>query len=333
MRFGIIGARRNLQGIGEYVARDLAAAGAEVVGVVGTRTATIEQAVENLRERFGLEVRGYQELGEMILAQRLDGVAICSPHQFHLDHLETALAHDQHVLCEKPLVFDPRQADAADARRIVEGFAAAGRVLMVNQQWPYTLPAFDQLYPDARKCEALGRLEVLLAPAELGMGMIPNAMPHVFSLLLSCAPAGGELREPQFNQPHSEELRITFAYAHPDGPTDVVVRLLRAAAQPRPAAFAINGCTVQRVIELPAYNMFFEKTDAGLFDAGAPAPPAQPQPGAERVALEDPLRLLVTEFIRRVEFTASPPPLGPILIDNVRLVQQIYQAAAKTLGP
>ncbi|WP_120943720.1 MULTISPECIES: Gfo/Idh/MocA family protein [Helicobacter] len=41
----------------------------------------------------------------------LDYMAICSPNYLHFEHIEFALSHGAHVICEKPLVLDPSEID------------------------------------------------------------------------------------------------------------------------------------------------------------------------------------------------------------------------------
>ncbi len=41
----------------------------------------------------------------------LDYVSICSPNHLHFQHIQWALKHQAHVVCEKPLVLEPAQLD------------------------------------------------------------------------------------------------------------------------------------------------------------------------------------------------------------------------------
>ena len=62
MKAAVVGARRVRQGTGEYVARELARRGVDVVAIVGTRPDSVAEAATNLRERHGIEARGYTSL-------------------------------------------------------------------------------------------------------------------------------------------------------------------------------------------------------------------------------------------------------------------------------
>ncbi|MCE9543981.1 MAG: Gfo/Idh/MocA family oxidoreductase [Planctomycetia bacterium] len=349
LRIGIVGARRAAQGIGQFIARELADLGADVCAIVGTRPETLAAAAEALRAYYGPSVRGYLTLDEMLRRESLDAVAICSPHDFHAEHLAQALAAGVHVLCEKPLVFTPLADNRAVAEPLVEGFAAAGKVLMVNTQWPYTLPAFDQCYPAVR-ANPFERLEMLLAPAVEGLEMIPNALPHVLSMLLACAPAGGRVENIRCDKSRKDRMDVSFDYVHAVGSVAVSSRSLYCPEQPRPAGYAINGSTVARTLRLTDYSIFFTPIAAPLWVAGEtaqklgvdysgafpPAPGARhnPSPQSSAVRLEDPLRLLLADFISRTRREARLQPIDATevdatVLDGVRLLDEIYRAAAE----
>lgn len=329
-RIGIIGARKRFQGIGQYLARDLVAAGAEICAIVGTTVASVEQARATLFADYALEVEGYVDVSTMIAAQSLHAIVICSPHEFHRDHLAEALRANLHVLCEKPLVFDFARDNVADAERLIDGFATNSRVLMANQQWPYTLETFARCYPEIRRNRQVTRFEMLLAPAEDGISMIPDALPHAASMLLALGSVDGRAERVRCTRAESGELRVKFEYLHEDGAMEVQVCLVQVQQQPRPAAYAINGCTVARRIELPGYKMYLQPVDQTPCALARQA--AQLTPGAAGcVSLEDPLRLLAADFIRRIKDPQISPHDFQCLLQNVRIVQQVYEAARQVL--
>ena len=67
----------------------------------------------------------------MLEAGRPDIVAVCSPPALHREHALLALAAGCHVFLEKPLATDLAEADA-----IIAAAAAAGRQVVVNNQFP-----------------------------------------------------------------------------------------------------------------------------------------------------------------------------------------------------
>ena len=86
-RVHVIGARRKRQGIGGYVAREFAKAGAEVVAVVGSTAETAREAAAGL-VGHGIVAAPWQDLAAALEAEDPDIVAICSPFRLHRKHLE-----------------------------------------------------------------------------------------------------------------------------------------------------------------------------------------------------------------------------------------------------
>ena len=340
-RVAVIGARRSRQGLGPYAARDLAAAGADVVAIAGTRTETVDEAAQHLREQFGLAVRGYCDIPTMFASEELDAVAICSPEAKHREHLQQALDARVHVLCEKPFVFDPGRDNAADAEQIVAGFAAANRIVMVNEQWPMTLAGFAACHPNC-DLDHLTRLEMLLCPSDTGPEMIPNALPHVGSMLFALAPTGGEVRDVSIRWGTSQaaelpqsEMDLRFVYAFQNREAEVTAAFRTVPDQPRPAGYAINGYAVQRLIDLTDYSMSLLPRP-GQSTQSATAWMLSPQArealigSSIAISVKDPLSMLVNQFIRRLSDPADFVGIDTAIVDNVRLVDLLYAAAKQS---
>jgi predicted dehydrogenase len=69
----------------------------------------------------------YADYREMLTAERLDIVSVCSPNAFHAQMTIDALAVGAHVLCEKPMALS-----YADACRMIDAARQARRVLTVG---------------------------------------------------------------------------------------------------------------------------------------------------------------------------------------------------------
>jgi predicted dehydrogenase len=78
---------------------------------------------------------------ELINADDVDVVHVCTPNALHVPQAEAAIRAGKHVICEKPLATDP-----ADARRLVEAAADAGLVAAV--------PFVYRFYPSVREARA-----------------------------------------------------------------------------------------------------------------------------------------------------------------------------------
>jgi predicted dehydrogenase len=119
--------------IGAVHVRSARLAGAHVVGVSASSAARAEQAAAELRVE-----RAFASSEELVAADDVDVVHICTPNHLHLPLAEAALAAGKHVICEKPLALD-----VAGARRLVEAASTAGRVAAV--------PFVYRYYPTVRE--------------------------------------------------------------------------------------------------------------------------------------------------------------------------------------
>jgi predicted dehydrogenase len=129
MRSGIIGGGF-IGGVHAYAVR---AAGGVLAHIAGE---SLEHATEAAR-RLGAE-HACASAAELINADDVDVVHICTPNALHVPQAEAVIAAGKHVICEKPLATDP-----GDARRLVEAAAGAGLVAAV--------PFVYRFYPSVRE--------------------------------------------------------------------------------------------------------------------------------------------------------------------------------------
>ena len=212
LRVAVIGARRARQGLGPFVARDLVAAGAEVVAIHATTERSCAEAVRELERVAGVRPRAHVDVEELLADEALDAVAICSPHETHVDLLGRAAERGVHALCEKPLAWGgdlPTQA-----QRCVDAFAARGLVLFENCQWPYVLPALEALHPGIRTT-APSRFAMSLEPAARGPAMLADALPHPLSLLQHLVPGPARAERCGVGLGRDDRAGVAFVYATP----------------------------------------------------------------------------------------------------------------------
>jgi predicted dehydrogenase len=119
--------------IGAVHARSSRLAGAQVVGISASSAVRAVEAAAEL----GVE-RAFASSEELVAADDIDVVHICTPNHLHLPLAEAALAAGKHVICEKPLALD-----AAGARRLVDAAAAGDRQAAV--------PFVYRYYPTVRE--------------------------------------------------------------------------------------------------------------------------------------------------------------------------------------
>lgn len=94
----------------------------ELVAVCDVDAERRAQAVERRPE-----VRAFASLGELLDAERLEVLSVCTPDDVHADHVEAAAGRVRAIVCEKPLSDSYARGAAA-----VDACARAGTLLAVN---------------------------------------------------------------------------------------------------------------------------------------------------------------------------------------------------------
>ncbi|MGE3165998.1 MAG: Gfo/Idh/MocA family oxidoreductase [Planctomycetota bacterium] len=304
----VIGARRAQQGIGEFVARSFHDAGARVAAIVGTTAPTLLEARDALARRHGIHCHGYVNLIEALEVERPNIVAVCSPIAAHHRQLERVAAAGAHCLCEKPMWWAdlPQLELVRETGALVDEFIARNGYLALITQWPATLATYWTLYPEVQG-ETVKSLAMLMGPTHYGPRMVLDAAPHLISLLQALVGLG-EVEVPAVEWAASRrEVTVRFRYRPVNGATVAAqLELRQTPAPPRPAGYAINGRWVERVIELPAYDMSF--VAAG-----------------RRTPLPDPLAQHVQQFLHCVDAGKSAD--RPALVEGMRALAMLHSAA------
>ncbi len=96
-------------------------------------------------------VRTYRRLDDLLADRHIDLVNVCNPTHLHPETAIAALRAGKHVLVEKAIALDPRDADA-----MIDAARTAGRLLMVA----HVLPFFPEFSYAARaiRLNEFGRL-------------------------------------------------------------------------------------------------------------------------------------------------------------------------------
>ncbi len=84
------------------------------------------------QETYGIPF-ATENFQELIALEGLDGVIIASPHNLHFEHASAALERGLHVMCEKPMTLNAR-----DARQLVELALARNLHFLIPYGWNYT---------------------------------------------------------------------------------------------------------------------------------------------------------------------------------------------------
>jgi hypothetical protein len=302
----IIGARRARQGLGPFVARDLARHGVRTVAISTTTIETGAIAAAEVARLSGETPQTFIDPSEMLQATRPDIAAILSPPESHEMQLVSTLDSGCHVICEKPLIWggEPTEPRVAE---FVDRFGRAGRVLSENCQWPEVLPSFARLHPGVA---AQARdLTLVLSPQEAGVAALRDCLSHLLSLAQAIqTDPHSVVGLPTFQQ-DSRGIDVTFAYGAPTRELRVTGKFKTSDRRPRLAALAINGHWAHRQIDPASYAM-------SLSD------------GEHAVTLEDPMTVWlgrIVETIRAAQGGQSTQP-DQTLITRARAIDSVMAA-------
>jgi len=261
----VVGARTARQGTGRFLAGALAAEGADVCGLVGTTTATAEEARAGLADDFGIEAIPYTDLSTALASEAPELVLLASPWQFHESQLQLIADADCHCLVEKPMLWPGSEATAES---LIEKFANRGRLLDVVGQWPFALAQFAQLHDGLPS--TIASLRMRLSPISIDDTMIPDAAPHFISLLQALAGPGNFRDVTVTTENAGSQSRLTIDARYQSASGDVMSQMLLETVpeRPRPAWFEINGLRAERRVTLPDYaqTLFSRDREVNLPD-------------------------------------------------------------------
>ncbi len=117
VRAGIVGSGF----IGQVHAHAVRALGGDVVAVLGSSPESTQRAVAAMGAR-----RGAASLEELVAAQDIDVVHVCTPNQTHPAMATAVVAEGKHVICEKPLA-----TTVDEATQMTEAATTAGVLAFV----------------------------------------------------------------------------------------------------------------------------------------------------------------------------------------------------------
>ena len=310
LHVAIIGPGRSRQGTGPFIAKAFHQSGATIAAVVSSTQKSAADAATRLNADYGIDCHAFESLEELLKKRPVDIVVISSPVASHLKYLKAAIQAGRHVFCEKPLWW-PSIETAGELKRVTEKTVklvklcnAGKRVLQLNTQWPFTLPAYYEMYPAVQTVETFS---MWLSPQSRDKTMIVDAAPHLLSMLYALIGAG-RIQDVAFDyrtNGEDNELDVKFNYLHARGNTEVGLSLKPTNTYPKPAAYAINGKRVNRHIKRSDYLIALHSPD-------------------KQLPVVDPLVCSVKNFIGSIYSGASSDEVA--LIDGMTHLAQLYQA-------
>jgi len=306
-------------GIGKHHAKWWHIEGADVCGFVGTSPESVARTHEAIKAMFPFSGRGYVSLDRLIEAERPDVVDVCSPPSTHVALCRMALAAGCHVLCEKPLAFDPGQSTdtlLAEARNLVAFAEEQERLFGVCTQYSVGADGFVKIWRERRGAEPIERYHGHLEAPAKGRAADPfriwvDLSPHLLSVLLRVAPNGRadwSTLEVRFD---GYEARASFDVIAAAGTRIACDLITRNTTQP-PAHvrhFKLNGY---------AFVVEGETNPEGVYGARIETPDGDYHEA-------DAMRLLI-----RGMAAGQPPAGGREALVNLEWMLRIRDAAAGT---
>ncbi|MBW2607992.1 MAG: Gfo/Idh/MocA family oxidoreductase [Deltaproteobacteria bacterium] len=286
MKVSIIGAGRNNNGIGEYIAKFFHKNKATVISVLGTTTKTARHAAARLK-RYGIQASAYTDFYHMIEEERPDSVVIASPLPTHFEYLIKSVDASLNVFCEKPFIWNKNDNQQKLIDFIFQKAEGRNLKIAMNSQWPFSMPYYETLCGsiDRKKADTFF---MHLSPMVAGKEMILDSVPHALSILYFALGKGKIIKTDI--ESYEKIIIIRFIYNTNSNDCEVLIRLEREERQPRSFKFGFNDKIVYRVLDLKDYDIYFKYFDRTL-------------------KVPDPLELSVKDFISSVK-TKREPQIG-----------------------
>ena len=171
LRIGVIGAGR----WGRNVIRT-------IQSLPGTQLDAVVSNNPNTAELVGDNCRVHQDVQSLLNGEKLDGIAICTPPATHFDIAHDILDAGIPIFIEKPLTFDPTQADT-----LVRLAAAVGTWGMVDHIHLFS-GAFQKLLtalPDIGEVTAIKSIAGNAGPVRADADVLWDWGPHDVAMMLS----------------------------------------------------------------------------------------------------------------------------------------------------
>lgn len=303
MKVAIIGARRNRNGIGEYIGKYFHKNGATITSVLGTAEKTAQHASSALW-KYGIRSTPYSDFYEMVESEKPDTAVIASPSPTHYDYLVKCIHFGLNVFCEKPFIWQETGDTPGITQTILQRANQRNVTVAMNSQWPFSVRYYEEI------CGPIDRVGpstffISMSPLSYGKDMIPESVPHALSILYFVL---GDGKIANLHLEHDEEeITIRFRYKSQITYCDVVIHLRRKEGQPRDFCFGFNDRVARRFLDLENYDIYFSYE-------------------GRKIKISDPLELSVQDFIEAVKGGRKPLIGYPHIVSNMALLKAIYDS-------
>ncbi len=293
IRVAILGAGK----IGKYHVKEFSALGAEVVAILGSTRESASKTAEGLKNEFNINVRPYHKIEELIKWERLDAVSICTPPEMHESQIRLCLENNLHVICEKPFV-ETKGSNHKIAEELFNLAEKRKKILTINTQWISIVDYFKR-YMDLSK---LANFSIYMEPAERGIGMIKDHLPHSNSVLIELIP-NGRAENIEFLSKNDEAMSVRFKYKNSERECEVRYDFKLRIKKPGEIVFSLNGESLRREIG-PAYKQIFVGNGRSF-------------------EIEDPLKVSIRRFLGAVGGFNTTLANKKEILENIALTEQI----------
>lgn len=131
-------------------------------GLAKLTTGTLTAVASNSQDRADIFASSYQvqtsynNYQALVNDCNIDAIYIATTHNFHFENAKLCLLHGKHVLCEKPLTINAKQANELIA------LAKKNNLFLMEAVWTRFLPAINQLN-EVLATGAIGNLQTVKA--------------------------------------------------------------------------------------------------------------------------------------------------------------------------
>lgn len=246
LKFGILGTGF----IAEKFTSAAAVLGSELeVWAVASRT---KEKAEEFASVHGIPVT-YSSYEALAADPEIDVVYIGTPHHIHLDNIRLCAEHGKHILCEKPLVLNEKQA--LEAASIAKQYG----IFMMEAYWSVFVPAYDR-FKELLQGGQLGKVDFMRAeigfshPGKRGFRKIDPVLAGgamldvgVYNVMIASEVMGydGQVLEARaaMNE-YGTDLHDQFVLTYTDGRAAYLMDTVRGRMDNKAIVYGEKGCLI-----------------------------------------------------------------------------------------
>ena len=146
MKIAILGA----SGIGKFHARNFDKLNVEINSILSTSKVTGKATSQDLKDSLGLKVDYYDDLELLLNESTPEAVVICTPNEFHYEHILKVLDKKIPIFCEKPLFWNKEDSYKTFLKKLKVISDHPNRAIFVNTSGAIYIRSIRTLLPLAK---------------------------------------------------------------------------------------------------------------------------------------------------------------------------------------